>query len=515
MTLLSRTAVLSALVLTVACTGSGDEPDTGSDTEGPGESAFLTSVFPADGAADVWVDSAIEVTFTTAVTAGEQAIALRRQGNSIRVPVVVEWSNEGTILIATPESPLLFDAQYTVEIDDSVQSDNPAGDDFGLGWTFFTEAAPAPLLTSSFPSDQSEGNSVFIEVTATFDTPLDPVTVTPESALLEDAISGEQVYVDLSVSGDTITMSPSSPLNPDTLYTMVFTTVIEDTSGNALEQDVEVSFGTVAPLELAAVSPANGTTNVRIDQSVVLTFNQDIDASLITNESLVVQVNGLYQNNWYPDMPGSVSVSGNTLTFEPAGGTWQEFETNHIVQIDYQTVRGVNGEPFQGQSQRFTTEMVSQDWTYHLFTVGSGRTHFLQTYSGPQTLFMGTGDTSSSRWSFSPRGGSTYAMRTDYGGADLWLEGSDGIDLSAMQTGGNFTGQTWRFASYGGHPSGWNQQGFESSSLYYMETVFQGDDRALTMFLPVGNPNREGRMGDQTGSIHSLFWLKRKDPSPF
>jgi hypothetical protein len=515
MPLLSRTALLLAVILSVACNGSGDDSDTDSGTERPGESAFLTSIFPADGSADVWVDASIEVTFTTAVAAGERAISLRREGTAVRIPVVEQWLNDGTVLVATPESPLLFDAQYTVEIDESVQSGNPEGDDFGQAWTFFTEQAPAASLTSSFPAHQSEENSVFIDITGTFDTAIDPESVTAASAYLVDAINSDLPYGDLSVSGDTITFSPTSPLAADTLYTMVFTTGIEDVAGVPLGQDVEVTFGTVDALRFQTTLPAADASNVPIEQSIVLTFTQDIDASLINNESLGVQVNDLFNNVWFPELPGSVTVAANTLTFIPAGGTWQEFKTNHTVRVNFDSVRGVNGEPFQGLPVDVTTEMVSPNWTYHLLTEGSGRNQFMQTYSAPQTVFMGPDDTSSSRWSFSPRGGETYGMRTDYGGVDLWLEGSDGTGIATMQTGGNFTGQLWRFASYGGHPSSWNQQGFESPSIYYMETVFQGDDRALTMVAPAGTPVREGRMADQTGSIHSLFWLKRMSPAPF
>lgn len=512
MALVARAAVLSALILSVACNGSGDDTDVEPVTESPGDSAFLASIFPTDGAGNVAVDTAIEIEFTTTVTGGERSISLRRSGSDARVPVTVEWFGEGTVMVATPDSALLFDALYTVEIDESVQSTNPAGDDFGQRWSFFTEAAPALALNSAFPADQSDNNSVFIDITATFDAPIAVGSVTADSAYLVHAINGEQTSGDLSVSGDTITFLPLSPLQVYTLYTMVYTTDIEDTAGSPLARDVEVTFGTVPPLQVLSTTPARGAINVSIDQPLVLTFSQDIDPALINNQSLVVEVQGLYQNMRNPDVPGSVTVAGNTLSFTPAGGTWQEFETFHTVRVDANTVRGIDGEPLNVPSLDFTTELVSSDWTYHLSTEGSGRTYVMQTYSGPQTVFMGVDDTRSSRWRFSNNTNGSYGMRTDYGGVNLWLEGGDGSAVAEMTTGGLSTGQQWIFTNFGEHYPGWTQQGFESPNLYYMETVFQGSTEVLTMITLHGNPALQARMETETNDIHSLFWLKRKSP---
>ncbi|MFT6374864.1 MAG: hypothetical protein ACJARS_001512, partial [bacterium] len=41
MALVARAAVLSALILSVACNGSGDDTDVEPVTESPGDSAFL------------------------------------------------------------------------------------------------------------------------------------------------------------------------------------------------------------------------------------------------------------------------------------------------------------------------------------------------------------------------------------------------------------------------------------------------------------------------------------------
>ena len=106
-------------------------------------------------------------------------------------------------------------------------------------------AADVPTVTMKSPAAGASEVPAAAEVVATFSRPLDPTTVTESTFTL--AAGGSPVQASVSASGNTATLTPAAPLTKATLYTATLTTGVQDSSGNALAQDVTWTFTTTGP----------------------------------------------------------------------------------------------------------------------------------------------------------------------------------------------------------------------------------------------------------------------------
>jgi hypothetical protein len=123
---------------------------------------------------------------------------------------------------------------------------NPLAADYV--WAFTTGGAPdttAPVITSISPADGDVNVPVATDVTATFNEPLNPATLSGGAFTLERTAGGS---VAASVTYDpvtyTATCTPAAALEPGTSYTATITTTVTDASGNPLGADYVWSFTT-------------------------------------------------------------------------------------------------------------------------------------------------------------------------------------------------------------------------------------------------------------------------------
>ncbi len=94
----------------------------------------------------------------------------------------------------------------------------------------------APSVTSRTPAAGATGVAVNANVTATFDEPIAPTTLTTSSVRLRAQGAGADVAAAVSYNAatGTVTLDPSADLTGNTLYTATLASSIADTSGNTL-----------------------------------------------------------------------------------------------------------------------------------------------------------------------------------------------------------------------------------------------------------------------------------------
>jgi hypothetical protein len=112
----------------------------------------------------------------------------------------------------------------------------------------FTVSGPSdttpPTVSSTSPDNNATGVTVGSAVTATFNEPLAPASVTATSFTLKRGV--DNVVGTVSASGATATFTPSAPLLDNTTYTATLTTAITDVAGNALAANYVWTFTTAA-----------------------------------------------------------------------------------------------------------------------------------------------------------------------------------------------------------------------------------------------------------------------------
>jgi hypothetical protein len=154
-------------------------------------------------------------------------------------------------------------------------------------------------------------------VSATFNEPISPASVTGTSFVLRDG-NGNAVAASLSAGGSSATLQPSAALQPSTTYTATLlsgASGIKDAAGNALASDFTWSFTTVAadttPPTVSAVTPAGGATNVSLGTSASATFSEPISPASVTGTSFVLR-------NGANTVAATVSASGSSATLQPS-----------------------------------------------------------------------------------------------------------------------------------------------------------------------------------------------------
>src|SRR5262249_36381001 len=93
------------------------------------------------------------------------------------------------------------------------------------------------------------------------------------------------------------------------------------------------------------ITPAQNATNVPVNTQIVLTFSEPVDATTLAN--------GLHANFGTGPIedPGTISISGSTVTFTPA----EPFPGNTFVSFNVTGIADLAGNVITNVTRNFTT----------------------------------------------------------------------------------------------------------------------------------------------------------------
>ena len=170
----------------------------------------------------------------------------------------------------------------------------------------------------------------------------------------------------LSISGNTLTINPSSDLANNTHYYVTITAgSVKDVAGNGYSGTTSYDFTTVALADIIAptvtsFSPSVGLTGVGISSDISLTFSEAIQrgsgsVSIHSGSSTgpVVAVDDAATS-------GNLSVSGNTLTIHHSD---LANNTHYFVTLSDGSVKDVAGNFYAGTSAYDFTTVMPPDFT--------------------------------------------------------------------------------------------------------------------------------------------------------
>jgi hypothetical protein len=154
----------------------------------------------------------------------------------------------------------------------------------------------APAVTTVTPVDGATNVDRQSAVTVTFSEPMSPTTLTAASVHL--TAGGSPIAAALTVAADdrTVTLTPSSALALNTLFTLTVGVGVTDRAGNALAAPFTSTFSTSAPDTVGprvdAIDPPDEATGVGTTTPVSVTFTEPIDPATVTPASFRVSVGG-------------------------------------------------------------------------------------------------------------------------------------------------------------------------------------------------------------------------------
>jgi methionine-rich copper-binding protein CopC len=289
----------------------GEESDTTPPT--------VSSTNPADGATGVPINQSVTATFSEQMdpsTITAESFTVTGPGLT-PVPGTVTYL--GTTATFTPDSTFTADTTFTATITTEARdlAGNLLATDFAWSFTTGTTADTiAPTVSSTIPAAGATGVPTNTAIVITLSEEMDPLTITTETFTVTapglTPVPGVVAY-----SGTTATFTPNDVLAADATFTVTLTTDARDLAGNQLASDFVWTFttgsaaDTTAPT-VSATIPADGATDVPLNQSIVATFSEDMDPFTISTDTVTVAGPGL------TPVAGVVSYIGTTAIFTPA-----------------------------------------------------------------------------------------------------------------------------------------------------------------------------------------------------
>jgi Ice-binding-like/Bacterial Ig-like domain len=205
-----------------------------------------------------------------------------------------------------------------------------------------------PTVNSTNPINEATNTGLSSQVTATFSVAMDPAAVASSFSLHQGTTSVSGTVVS---NGTTATFIPSGNLAASTVYSATITTGAKNADGNSLAHEYVWTFTSGATPDTAAptiptMNPANTTTAVATNHTIVVTFSEAMNAATITSSTFIVKQGSTI-------IPGTIVYTGTTAIFTPAS----PFEGNKTYTVTITTgVKDVAGNALAANTtSSFTT----------------------------------------------------------------------------------------------------------------------------------------------------------------
>src|SRR5207302_63468 len=230
-------------------------------------------------------------------------------------PVAGTVSYAGVTATFTPASALAPLTAYTATVTTGARdlAGNALATDFS--WSFTTGVTPdttRPLVSATVPAGGDLAVAINQTINATFSEAMDPLTINTASLRVTGpggtAITGTVGY---DVISKIATLTPTSNLAPNAVYTATVTTGTRDLAGNALATNFVWSFTTaVTPAGQAPVALGAATTFAVLAGSTVTNTGATTVAGNLGGQTLTP---GLYKST------SSLEISSGDLTLDAQG----------------------------------------------------------------------------------------------------------------------------------------------------------------------------------------------------
>jgi len=270
----------------------------------------VISTDPVNNATAVPLNKTLTATFSMLMdplTINTSTFTLKQGANA--VAGVVTYT--GTTASFVPAANLLPGVVYTATI--TTGAKNLAGTALANNyvWTFTTISTGAPSVISTDPASNAIGVPLNKIVTATFNMPMDPLTINATTFTIKQGLN--PVTGTITYSGTTASFAPTVNFSPGLVYTATITTGAKNVAGTALASNYVWSFttGIVTAPTVTSTDPANNATDVVLNKVVTATFSMAMDPLTINSSTFTLK-------NGATPVAGTVSYAGTTASFTPA-----------------------------------------------------------------------------------------------------------------------------------------------------------------------------------------------------
>jgi len=311
----------------------------------------VPSPSPGDGTTGVSSETDIRMTFGEHMNpASINVLSILVWDGSDPVTGTVGYDIATKTAIFTPDAPLtggnLVSVTVTTDVTDLAR--NGMGADYSFGFTIEV-VAPAVATSSPTGSDVSGGANIVV----TFNENMDPASFDAASFRVNDGTS--DIAGTITVAGDTATFDPSDYLVSGTAYTVTVSALVTDAGGTPLGAD-HIWLFTIetTPPSVTKVDPPDVVASPTVDTVVTVTFDEPVDPSSPTVDTVSSTGNVRLLKNGTDKVYGLVTVSSDTLVFDPAEDL--ELGTSYTFVLTAGGVSDLAGNALAAEESRvFTT----------------------------------------------------------------------------------------------------------------------------------------------------------------
>lgn len=171
------------------------------------------------------------------------------------------------------------------------------------------EALRPSIVATNPETDNEEVSGAGLKISATFNTSMDPNTITTSTFIVKqgtDLVPGAVTY-----SGMTATFIPSTTIEVHKLTTATITTNAKTLYGKSLTSDYSWNFTTCHAPTVISSSPANLSICIPLNQPITAVFSEETDGSTVTVSTFTVTTGST-------SIAGTVTFAEGTATFAPS-----------------------------------------------------------------------------------------------------------------------------------------------------------------------------------------------------
>jgi hypothetical protein len=254
--------------------------------------------------------SSIEVDFSEAV---RHASAQGAFSISPAVDGAFSWS--ASSMTFTPADRLPLRTAFAVTVGRGVRDEagNPLS---GAPKTFGFTTVGNPSVVASDPADGDEGVALDAPLVVDFSTLMDTASV--EAAI--EVAPGAQVS--LRWSRERLTVVPTTPWQPNGIYSLTIGVGARDQAGTPLERPFRLTFRTVTSgLRVLSIVPADGVAGAAVTTPIAVVFDQALDPGSVQDDLLTITptVAGSLDLVASPGAAGMADAARRILRFQPSG----------------------------------------------------------------------------------------------------------------------------------------------------------------------------------------------------
>lgn len=308
---------LSALACSLPRLSNTETPPPGEPTETPLPTSTPQSLpptvvetvpmhgekLPLDGEIKIYFNQAMDTASVEAALSSDPSI-----------PIEMKWEND-SVLVIRPYQQLQPESSLRLALASSAKAQN--GLSLPKAITLQYETAAFLRLTQRIPESNSQAVRADAAIVAAFNQPVvalgNEATVLAAFSVLSEG--GERVEgVGEWLNTSTYLFRPQPALMGGKTYRVLFDQNLKSLNGAPLQPPAEEWSFSVAPPQVIELKPADGQSNVRLDDKIVITFNQPMEkTSVEANFSLLDSTGKTVEGNfeWNDDT--------TQLTFTPDG----------------------------------------------------------------------------------------------------------------------------------------------------------------------------------------------------